>query len=235
MPMQNTSEPSPVPASTIDSRYTRFEEWLNAGTHGLGALLGIAALVLLIVRAVTVGRDGSLPAVILYGCALILLYSFSAIHHAIPRGAIKKVFLSLDHSGIFFLIAGTYTPFCLLLPSAQGWILLALIWSLAGLGIAVQSAAFLTGRDAAYERIAWAFHLALAWLPILFAGAIIFGALAPAGIALLAAGGAAYSIGVVFYIWKRLPYNHAIWHLFVVGGSAFHFFSIFFYVVPASV
>lgn len=121
MPTQQTNEPS----GAIDSRYSRLEEWLNAGTHGVGAVLGVAGLVLLVVRAVTVGRDGSLPAVILYGSALILLYSFSAIHHAIPRGAIKKVFLSLDHSGIFFLIAGTYTPFCLLMPAGQGWILLA--------------------------------------------------------------------------------------------------------------
>jgi len=219
----------------MPSRYTRVEEWINAATHGVGALLGIAGLIILIIQAISVGRPGSLAAVIVYGSALILLYSFSAIHHALLDGTIKQIFLSLDHSGIYLLIAGTYTPFCLLMPPGQGWALFGLIWGMAVIGITAQSIAFLTGRSDAYEKFAFALHLAMGWIPILWAGGIMFGALPPIGFGLLAAGGGAYSIGVLFYLWRRLPYNHAIWHLFVVGGSAFHFFSILFFVVPASV
>jgi hemolysin III len=213
-------------------RYTRVEEWIHAATHGLGALLGIVGLILLILQAISVGRPGSLAAVIVYGVALILLYSFSSIHHALTDGALKQFFLSLDHTGIYLLIAGTYTPFCLLMPEGQGWGLFGLIWGLALIGITTQSIAFLTGRSDAYERFAFAFHLAMGWVPILWAGGIIFGALPPIGLGLLIAGGIAYSVGVLFYLWRRIPYNHAIWHLFVVGGSTFHFFSILLFVVP---
>lgn len=221
--------------STIDDRYSRTEEWLNAATHGVGALLGIAGLVLLILKAVADGRDGSLTAVILYGSALIFLYLSSALHHGISHGVFKKVFLSLDHSGIYLLIAGTYTPFCLLMPPAEAWTLLILIWSLAAIGISVQTAAFVTGHGERYEKIGFMLHLGMSWIPILFAGSIILENLVTPGLMLLIAGGLSYSIGVIFYKWRRLPYNHAIWHLFVVGGSAFHFFSIFLYVVPAAI
>lgn len=230
-----TDNKAAKPARSIDTRYSRVEEWVNAATHGVGALLGIAGLVFLILRAIAMGRDGSLPAVILYGSALIFLFVFSALHHAFPGGRIKQIFLSLDHSGIFLLIAGTYTPFCLLMPPGQGWILFAVIWTLAITGIAGQSIAFLTGQSDRYERIGFLLHLAMAWAPMLLAGAIVFKALAPTGLFLLVAGGLAYTVGVLFYIWKGLPFNHAIWHLFVIGGSTFHFFSIFLFVIPASI
>lgn len=216
-------------------RYTRTEEWINAATHGVGALLGIAGLVILIVQAVANGRPGSLAAVIVYGAALILLYSFSALHHALHDGSLKQLFLSLDHSGIYLLIAGTYTPFCLLMPEGQGWTLFGVIWGMAALGLAVQVTAFLTGRSDAYEKVAFGFYLAMAWTPILWAGGMMFGSLPPLGFGLLAAGGIAYSTGVIFYLWRKLPFNHAIWHLFVVGGSALHFFSILLFVIPAEV
>lgn len=219
---------------TIDDRYSRTEEWLNSATHGVGALLGVAGLVLLILKALADGRDGSLTAVILYGSALIFLYLSSALHHGIPHGVFKKIFLSLDHSGIYLLIAGTYTPFCLLMPQEEAWTLLILIWSLAAIGISVQTAAFVSGHGQRYEKIGFLLHLAMSWIPILFAGSIILENLVTPGLMLLIAGGLSYSIGVIFYKWRRLPYNHAVWHLFVVGGSAFHFFSIFLYVVPAT-
>lgn len=220
---------------TIDNRYSRAEEWVNAATHGVGALLGIAGLVLLILRAVSQGREGSLTAVILYGSALIFLYLSSALHHGIPHGIFKKVFLAFDHTGIYLLIAGTYTPFCLLMPPGEAWILLTLIWVLAIIGITVQMTAFLTGYGDQYEKVGFLMHLGMSWIPILFAGSIILEALVTPGLMLLIAGGLSYSIGVIFYKWRRLPFNHAVWHLFVVGGSAFHFFSIFLYVVPTSV
>jgi hemolysin III len=213
-------------------RYSRAEERLNAATHAFGAFLGAVGLVLLVIQANSMGRTGSLPAVIVYGAALVLLFLFSALHHAVSRPRIKQFLLALDHCGIYLLIAGTYTPFCLLMPPGQEWTLLAFVWGLALAGIIVQLAAFLTRRSDGYERFAFVFYLALGWIPILWAGEDVFRTLEPLGLALLVAGGISFSIGVVFYLWKRLPYGHAVWHLFVVAACAFHFYSIFYYVVP---
>ena len=112
---------------------------------------------------------------------------------------------------------------------------MSLVWGLALLGIAIQVASFLTRRSGAYERIAFAFYLALGWIPMLWAGEDVVRALAPMGLALLVAGGVAFTVGVVFYLWKHLPYGHAVWHLFVVAGCGFHFFAIFHYVVPETI
>ena len=213
-------------------RYPRAEERLNAVTHAFGAILGVVGLVLLVIQANSMGRTGSLPAVIVYGAALVLVFLFSALHHAVSRPRIKQVLLTLDHGGIYLLIAGTYTPFCLLMPPGQEWTLLALVWGPALAGIFVQLAAFLTNRSDGYERFAFVFYLALGWIPLLWAGDDVFRTLAPLGVDLLVAGGISFTIGVVFYLWRRLPYGHAVWHLFVVAGCAFHFFSIFHYVVP---
>jgi hemolysin III len=215
-----------------EEAYPLAEERVNAAIHGLAALLGLAGTVVLIAQAHAEGRAGALPAVIVYGAALVLLFTFSTLQHAISRPTIKQVFASLDHCGIFLLIAGTYTPFCLLLPPRQALLLLVVIWSVAALGIGVQVTAFLAGRAAGYERVAFLFYLAMGWLPISLAGKELLRALAPLGLALLIAGGLAYSVGVAFYLWKRLPFGHAVWHLFVVAGSAFHFFAILLYVIP---
>ena len=208
---------------------------MNAATHAFGALLAVAGLVLLAIHAHDDGQDGSLPAVIVYGSALVLLFLFSALHHAVRRPRTKQILLALDHSGIYLLIAGTYTPFCLLMPPGREWELLTLIWCLATLGIAVKLAAFLTRRSGVYERFAYIFYLAMGWIPILWAGGDALEAMTPTGSALVIAGGVAFSIGVVFYLWKRLPYGHAIWHLFVVAGTAFHYLSIFYFVIPEAV
>ena len=213
-------------------RYSRSEERLNAATHAFGAFLGAIGLVFLVIQAISMGRTGSLPAVIVYGAALVLVFLFSALHHAVSRPRIKQFLLALDHCGIFLLIAGTYTPFCLLMPAGKEWTLLASVWVPALAGIIVQLAAFLAKRSDGYERFAFIFYLALGWIPILWAGEDVFRKLEPLGLALLVAGGISFSIGVVFYLWKRLPYGHAVWHLFVVAACAFHFYSIFYYVVP---
>lgn len=212
--------------------WSRAEERLNAATHGFGAILSAVGLVFLVQQGQSVGRTGSLPAIAVYGVALIMLFLSSSLYHAVLRPKFKQVLLALDHCGIFFLIAGTYTPFCLLLPSGEASELLALVWGLAVLGIAIQLAAFLARRSDDYERIAYVFYLILGWAPILWAGDDIYRRLAPAGLVLLFAGGCAFSLGVVFYLLKRLPYGHAVWHLFVVAGCAFHFFAIFHYVIP---
>ena len=216
---------------SVDS-YPRAEERLNAATHGFGAVLSAVGLVFLAIQAQTIGRAGSLPAIFIYGNALVLLFISSALHHAVERPKFKHFLLALDHCGIYLLIAGTYTPFCLLMPPGQEWHLLALVWGLAMVGIIVQSSAFLTGRSDSYERVAFVFYLGLGWVPVLVAGDEIYRNLAQGGRNLLFAGGIAFSVGVVFYLWKRLPYGHAVWHLFVVAGCALHFLAIFHYVIP---
>ena len=118
------------------------------------------------------------------------------------------------------------------MPPGQDWVLLVVIWSMATAGMGIQLAAFLARRSESYERFAYIFYLAMGWIPILLAREEIFRALAPLGLALLVAGGVAYSVGVAFYLCKRLPFGHAAWHMFVVVGSAFHYFAILFYVVP---
>ena len=212
--------------------WSRAEERLNAATHGFGALLSAVGLVFLVQQGQSVGRTGSLPAIAVYGLALIMLFLSSSMYHAVLRPKFKQVLLALDHCGIFFLIAGTYTPFCLLLPAGQANKLLALVWGLAAMGISIQLAAFLSRRSDDYERVAYVFYLLLGWVPVLWAGDDIYRRLAPAGLVLVFAGGCAFSIGVVFYLLKRMRYGHAVWHLFVVAGCAFHFFAIFHYVIP---
>lgn len=216
----------------LGERYTRSEERLNAGTHAFGAVLSVIGLIFLVVHANVDGQEGSLPAVIIYGVALVLLFLFSALHHAVTSPGIKQFLLALDHCSIYLLIAGTYTPFSLLMPAGKEWEFLAIVWSLAVAGIAILMAAFLTRRSDEYERFAFIFYLAMGWIPWLWAGTDVFEALKPMGLGLLVAGGVVFSIGVIFYLWKRLPYGHALWHLFVVAGTAFHYFSIFNYVVP---
>jgi hemolysin III len=216
-------------------RYSRAEEHWNAATHGFGAVLGAVGLVFLILQADDVGRVGSLAAVIIYGTALMVLFLFSALHHAVSQPRAKQILLAIDHCGIYLLIAGSYTPFSLLMPAGREGGLLTIVWGAALTGILVQLAAFLLGRSALYERFAFVFYLALGWIPLLWAGGEMSGKLVPAGLALLVAGGITFSIGVVFYLWKRLPYGHAVWHLFVVAACAFHFFSIFYYVVPKTI
>lgn len=221
-------------ATTYIERYPRPEERVNAATHGVAALLSVVGLVFLALQADAVGKAGSVPAVIVYGLSMIFLFVFSATHHAVVQPRIKRFLLALDHSGIYLLIAGTYTPFCLLMPPGQEWLLFGIVWGLAFTGIAVQVLSFLTGYSDLYERFAFVFYLALGWIPMVWTSGDVAAKLAWWGFALIFAGGLAYSIGVIFYLWKRLPYGHAVWHLFVVGGCAFHFFAIFHHVIPVA-
>ena len=217
----------------IPAEFSPLEERWNAATHALGTLLAITGLILLLARDGVADASDKLALCALYGAALVLLYSFSALHHAITHPAAKHVFLALDHCGIYLLIAGTYTPFFLIMPPGQGWLLLAFIWSLAGAGVCVQMMCFVTGYSDHYERFAFIAYLALGWIPLFWVWDDVITGIPPGGLALLAAGGLAYTTGVVFYLWRSLAHHHAIWHLFVVAGSALQFLSIYLYVAPA--
>ena len=203
---------------------SRFEEKLNAQTHGLGALLGIVALILLIIFD-THKTAYSLFSVIVYGISIIILFTASTLYHSVRDERKKHYFRIVDHVSIYLLIAGTYTPVLLIsLNHSLGWTLFYVVWCIALFGIILKL--FFTGK---FEIFSTLLYLVMGWLIIFdFTNlAKVFGE----GILFLFAGGLAYTVGIVFYAIHRIPYNHVIWHLFVLAGAIFHFFMIFFYVI----
>lgn len=208
-------------------RYTVREEIAHATTHGVGALLSVAALVLMVTAAALRGDAWHVVGVAVFGSALVLLFAASTLYHAVAHTGAKRVLQRLDHAAIFVLIAGTYTPFTLVsLRGTWGWTLLGLVWGLAILGIVLQTT--LPHRT---QRLSLALYLIMGWM-VVIALEPLAQSLHRDGLALLALGGVAYTLGVVFYAWNRLPYNHAIWHVFVLAGSACHFSSVLGYVIP---
>ena len=208
-------------------RYTPREEIANSVTHGFGIILAIAGLGVLTAFAALYGTASHIVGCSIFGATLILLYTTSTLYHSIPIQRAKAVLRALDHSAIYLLIAGTYTPFSLVnLRGPWGWSLLGLIWTLAILGITTR---VLLGRKRAWLSLA--FYIAMGWT-VLIAAKPMVANVAPGGLRLLLTGGLIYTAGTVFYMWKKLPYHHAIWHVFVLLGSIFHFFAILFYVIP---
>lgn len=203
-----------------------YGEKLNASTHLLGAALALAGTAVLVTRALLDGSMWKLVSVAIYGSTLILLYSFSTLYHSV-RGPAKNFLRKLDHHSIYLLIAGSYTPFCLVsLRHTWGWPLLAVIWGLGILGslleLRPQSEARLLSV-AIYAIMGWAALAAI--VPLM-------NALGSAGFAWLAAGGLLYTVGIIFFVLdNRLRHAHGIWHLFVLGGSAAHYVAILNYVL----
>ncbi|MBI2380607.1 MAG: hemolysin III family protein [Gammaproteobacteria bacterium] len=208
--------------------YTPAEELANALTHGLGVVLGIVALGVLCGFAARFGGALHITAVSIYATTLILLYAASTLYHSVTQERVKQALRALDHSAIYLLIAGTYTPFCLLtLQGAWGLSLLAAIWTLALVGIALRLWLGRTRKAAAV-----AVYVVMGWL-IVFALKPLLASLNATGLSFLLAGGLTYTLGVVFYVWRSLPYHHAIWHLFVLVASTLHFFAVFHAIFPA--
>lgn len=208
-------------------RYTLGEEIANGITHGIGVVLAIAALAVLTAFAALRGTPLHVAACAIFGAAMILLYTTSTLYHSIQIERVKTVLRALDHSAIFVLIAGTYTPFMLIsLRGPVGWSFLALIWTLAVAGIVLRM--WLRGR---LHGLIVGIYLAMGWAAVAIIVPLL-DALAAGGLILLAAGGLAYTLGVPFYKWRSLRYHHAIWHGFVLLGSALHFFAVLFYVIP---
>lgn len=206
--------------------YTLGEEIANSITHGVGIGLSVAALTLLIVYGVRSGDGWRLASAIVYGITLVLEYTASTLYHSFPQPKVKHIFKILDHAGIYMLIAGTYTPFTLVtIRESGGWIVFVLIWALAVTGISTE--AFWAYRPRWLSAVV---YLAMGWL-VIFAIRPIVAGLAPAGVWLLVAGGLAYTLGTVFYVFKKVPYFHAIWHLFVLGGSICHFLAVVLFVM----
>lgn len=213
-------------AQTLSKRYTTGEEILNAITHGIGALLSIAALVLLIIRAVTHApadyRTQCIVGFTIFGSSLIILYVFSTLYHALPLGA-KILFGIFDHCSIYVLIAGTYTAYCLTaLRGTVGWVIFGIIWGLAAAGIALY--AVFGSRVRVLSVVT---YIPMGWL-IIFAAQPLREQLPLLSFRYLVVGGFVYTVGCVFYALKKIKWMHGVWHLFVLGGSIMHFFSIYY-------
>jgi hemolysin III len=212
-----------------DAEETSFaEEFANSVTHGVGLGLSLAGLVVLIILTALRGTAWHVVSCTIYGSTLVILYAASTLYHSIQSPRAKRVLRIIDHGAIYLLIAGTYTPFTLVnLRGGLGWTLFGVVWGLAALGIVFKVFhvdRFPIASTLVYLSMGWL--VVIAWKPMI--------TLIPAGgIALIAAGGAAYTLGVFFYAAKRLPYNHAIWHLFVLAGSIFHYVAVLLYVLPA--
>ncbi|MCK9490307.1 MAG: hemolysin III family protein [Xanthomonadales bacterium] len=210
------------------ARYSPREELANGLIHGVGILLSIIGLALLVGFASARGSALDIVAGSVFGATLIMVYTTSTLYHAVSLPGVKQVLRKLDHIAIFLLIAGTYTPFTLAAIGGRlGWSLFALIWSLAVLGI-VFELTFLRR----WTWLAVGLYLGMGWIGMI-AIKPLAAALDSGGLALVLAGGAAYTLGVIFYLWRRLPYSHAIWHVFVLVGSLLHFLAVLFYIVLA--
>ncbi|HEY3425020.1 MAG TPA: hemolysin III family protein [Negativicutes bacterium] len=206
------------------------QEILNTVTHGVGALFALFGLVVLTVSAYLQGSIWHQVSFIIYGVTLVLLYVASALYHGFMNKKIKYILKICDHIAIYLLIAGTYTPFALVpLHGILGWSLFGVIWLLAVIGIVFK--VFFVKR---FKIISTVCYIIMGWV-ILIAIRPLVAALPLAGLYWLIAGGVFYTAGTVFYLNKRFPFNHAIWHLFVLAGSISHFITIFVYVLPIRV
>ena len=201
--------------------YSGREELLNSLTHGAGVVLSLLGLVFLLVRAAQYGTTWHIVSFAIYGISLLSLYLASTLYHSIPVLEWKQVLKKFDHSAIFLLIAGTYTPFLLTnLRGPWGWSLFGVIWGLTLLGLVLKF--WIISR---WEGASVVLYLVMGWLAVVAVGELIQH-VGTTSLILLAAGGICYTVGVIFYLWRKLPYNHAIWHVFVMAGSITHYFSI---------
>lgn len=207
--------------------YEPTEEKLNVITHGIGLILSIAALVLLVVYASIYGNVWHVVSFSIYGASLILLYSASTFYHYVQNPKLRHKLNIFDHAAIYVLIAGTYTPFTLVvLKGWIGWTIFGVSWGLALIGVVLKI--FYIGK---YDKISTAAYVFLGWL-IIFAIKPLVSNLPFEGLMWLLSGGIAYTIGAVLYSIRNLKYNHAIFHIFVLLGSFSHFVAVFFYVLP---
>lgn len=206
--------------------YTLGEEIANSITHGIGAGLSVAALVLLIVKSVMDGGGLLLLSALFFGISLLVEYVMSTMYHALAHEGAKRVFKVLDHSCIYILIAGTYTPYCMvtLMPHGGLW-LFFVIWGMAVVGVAFE--AFWTFRPRWVSAVV---YVVMGWCVIAFLPAL-YADLAPAGFWLLVAGGLSYTVGAVFYIFKKVKYMHSVFHVFVLAGSVLQFLSVYLFVI----
>lgn len=212
---------------TVPKRNRKKEELLNVLTHGAGALLSVVALFALGYFCILRGTKMQLAASLVFGASLTILYTASTMYHAMTRLRWKRLFQTIDHLCIYLLIAGTYTPVALLgLKGTWGWAIFCLIWFFAAVGFV-----FKLSPLRRHEKVSLGLYLVMGWLIIIALGPLIQNMPTPS-LLLLLAGGLSYTIGTYFFLKEKVPYYHTVWHVFVLAGSAFHFFGIFLYLVP---
>ena len=212
---------------TATKSYSLGEEIANSLTHGLGLVLAVVALVVLVTGAVQVGDPWRVVSFSFYGASLVALYLASTLYHAVPGARAKAWLKRCDHAAIFALIAGTYTPILLVtLRGPVGWTMAGIVWAIMVAGITMK---FLFIDR--FRRLLLGAYVAMGWI-VVFVLHVLWQRLPGAALGWLVAGGVTYTAGVAFYVWKRLPFGHAFWHLFVLGGSACHFFFFYLHVLP---
>ena len=200
------------------------EEVANSISHGLGLLLAIVAVPILVLAAIKAGSAHFIVGVSVFGGTMITLYLASTLYHSLTHDAAKRLFRLFDHSAVFLLIAGTYTPFSLgVLRGPWGWSLLAIVWSLAIIGITLK-----IRKRTRHSRISIVLYVIMGWLAIVAVKPMVMLIPVP-GIILILAGGLAYTGGLAFFAAQRIRYNHFIWHLFVIAGTTCHFFAVLWY------
>ncbi|HMV27231.1 MAG TPA: hemolysin III family protein [bacterium] len=212
---------------TDQPEYSFGEELAHAITHGIGAILSIAGLTLLVAFSALRGDAWHVVSSAIFGTTLVLLYSASTLYHSFPQPKVKRIFRIMDHSAIYLLIAGTYTPFLLVsLRGAWGWTLFGVVWSAAIAGVWFK--VFHTGR---FPKLSTTLYIVMGWVALVAVKPMMEN-IPLGGLILILAGGLTYTVGVVFYVMHRMIYHHAVWHLFVLGGSILHFFAVLLYVIP---
>ena len=212
-----------APTSTLG------EEIANSITHGIGVALAVTGLVVMVVFASLTGDPWQIVACSIFGASMVLLYTASTLYHSISQPRAKAMLRVFDHCAIFLLIAGTYTPFTLVnLRGPWGWSLFGVVWGCALAGIVLRT---VVGNR--WRALSVVLYVVMGWVAVVAVKPLL-GAVEPGGLILMVLGGLAYTVGIVFYAWRKLPYHHAIWHGFVLVGSALHFFAILFYVIPFS-
>ena len=219
-----------VSSAAVMPHYSFGDELASSVIHGVGIVLSIAGLAILVAFAALHGNALAVVACAVFGTSLVLLYTASTLYHSISVAAAKPALRAFDHIAIYVLIAGTYTPFTLIaLPGVWGWSLFGAVWALALAGSALE-----LGLLKRYHKLAVLLYVGMGWI-----GMVAFEPLSKhlqtGGITLLLAGGLAYTLGVPFYLWRKLPYHHALWHLFVLAGSVLHFLAVLLYVIPGPV
>ena len=208
--------------------YSPLEERINIFSHAIGLLLSMVAVVLLVTRASSYGNAWHILSVTIFGASLIALYAASTTYHSATRAELRARLRVIDHATIYILIAGTYTPFTLItLNGATGWTIFAVSWGMAISGITLKL--FFTGR---FNLVSTLMYVFMGWI-IIFAVKPLIAGLPTAGLYWLVAGGLSYTIGAIIYSIKKVPLNHAIFHLFVLAGSICHFVAVYFYVLPS--
>ena len=222
-PARGTRRSAPNAATACTAR----EEHANALTHGVGAVLAVVAVAGLLIAASRDGDPLRIATLAVFGGTMVAVYGLSTVYHLARRPRLKVVLRRFDHAAIFLLIAGTYTPLMLVpLGGAWGWVLFGVVWGMAAVG--------LTLKFCCFDRFGWTqlgLTLVMGWL-IVLAAPVMIPALSTAGLLWLAAGGLAYTVGVGFFLWERLPYSHAVWHLFVIAGSGCHVMAMVHDVLP---